>query len=144
VQPFGEVPAHRIIRWSEHDHRAARAHHSVHLRECPVGFDNVLDHVGTQNDVDRARSQRKICVEVQQNRFRTRELCGGEQYRVVVRCNREVMITLRPGEDRTRAAPEVDDRCAGLESGQLALNNVDLSVVNPAKKVLIFWTAVIV
>ena len=62
----------------------------------------------------------------------------------MIRSNRKVMVARRSGEDRTRATAEVDDRRSGFESGQLAPNDVDLPVVDPAKKILIFRTAVII
>ena len=51
----------------------------------------------------------------------------------MIRRDREVEFTGGPGDDRTRATPEVDDRRTGLEISQLALDNVDLAVVDPAK-----------
>jgi len=104
----------------------------------------MFDHVGAENDVDRGGSQGKISVEVQQDRLGAGELRGGQQNRVVVRCDRQILVTPRPGEDRTRAAPQIHNRRTWVESGQLAPNNLDLAVVDPAKKILIFRKAVIV
>ena len=144
MQPFGGIPAHGVGWWGEDDHGATWAHHSPHFCKCLLGFDNMLDHVGAENHVDRGRTQGKISVEIQDDRRRAGELCGGQQRRVVVRRNRKIMVTPGPGKDRARAATEVDNRRSGFKSGQLAPNNVDLAAVDPAKKILIFRTAVIV
>ena len=62
----------------------------------------------------------------------------------MVRCDREVEFAPGSREDRTGATSEVYDRRASLNGGQLTPNNVDLSMVDPAKKVLKFPAAVIV
>ena len=62
----------------------------------------------------------------------------------MVGCNHTILNAPRPGKDRTRAATKIYNRCTRWKRCEFTLNDVDLSAVNPAKKTLIFWTAVIV
>ena len=133
VDPFGQVPANRVIGWCEEGQPAPRAQDAVRFSEDPCRFDDMLNDIGAQDHVHRFRGKRQVGVEIELDRTRSGASCGGEEEGVVVRRDCEVEVTCGTCEDRPRAAPEIDDRCFGLEISQLSMDNVDLAVVDPAK-----------
>jgi hypothetical protein len=53
MQPLSKIPAYRIVRWGKDDHGGAGAHHPRYFSEDLAGFDNMLDHIGAKDNIDR-------------------------------------------------------------------------------------------
>lgn len=92
VEPFGQIPANRIVGRCEDDQQAPRAQDAVYLSEDPCRFDNVLNHIGAQDHVDRVGGERQVGVEIELDRMRSSASCSGEEEGVVVRRDRKVEV----------------------------------------------------